>query len=237
MSDEQKITVDDLAAKVEKLTEALGVKDKQIADLTAERDAIKETQNSESDEAIAKSISNLTRDQKAKQIVELNAKVDTLIKQLDATTESEKLAAKKLAEKEEQIRKLSEAGRRDRIDKLAEQCSIPAMRPFVRVFSDLATREEEVRVYNEETERQEDALVVVERLISFCNNGSERLFTTYSREGSTQRGEGGYDASDELDRRIRKHQQQHPDVDYVAARDYVLDNDPQLKAEYAAALQ
>ena len=174
-----------------------------------------------------------------KRVTGESEKVD--VKQLaQALVEAERIAktareekealAKRTSEDAERIAKLEREQRYSMIEKIAESCRIPALRPFIKQYLDLATREPDVRVFSENEGKQIPAAKAVEELVSYVNQNAARLFTAYSRgDDNTPKSQ---DAGKDVDIAVKKYQQANPNADYAKAMEAVLASDPELKSRY-----
>lgn len=206
----------------------------KLAELQAKIDKQSKGGGGDDDKSLAERISKMSQDQKSQTIAELSDKLEAALSAGKAEREARELAEKRAETLEDRTKKLEESQRKDRLDKLADKCVIPSLRPFVRQFSDLATRGSDLRVYNEDTAKLESALDAVERFINFVNHNSKRLFSVISNE-RTDHSQYDGSASDEVDRRVKKYMDEHKDVSYKTAMERVLDADEQLKQDYVAA--
>jgi hypothetical protein len=183
------------------------------------------------DTDLATAIAKLTSDEKATRITELALKVREAEEDAKKEKQAREVAEKQLSENSDRIRKLEETGRRERIEKMAETCRIPALRQFVRSFADLATRAAEVKVYDANG-AEKSALTEVEAFIAYVNGHAARIFTVVSTEDSSRK--SAEKPGDEVDRRAKIHMERNKGVSYNQAVHAVLEEDEQLKADYAA---
>ena len=214
----------DADALVKSETEKREAAEKALADA-------KKHKQDDSTTDLAQSIAKLTGDQKAARIAELVAQVAEAEKAAVGEREARERAEVKLQQDNDRIKKLEEANRRDRIEKLAETCRIPALRGFIRQYADLATRGDDVQVYDA-AGNQKSALVELEETVVYINKNAARIFGVVSTEDPTRKSEAN--PGNEVDRRAKLYQSQHQGVDYRAAMRAVLEADPQLKSDYAA---
>lgn len=192
------------------------------------------TQDDEATRAakLAESLSKLSSDEKASKIAELTMELSSKETKLAAEAKARETAEADAKAEKARVAELAEEARRTRMEKLVESCRIPALRPFVRQFADMASREAEVHVYDANGQKKL-AMAELENFIAYANTNAARLFTIVSNEQGNHKNEAN--PAEEVDRRAKVYQSQHKDVTYQAAMHAVLDADPQLKAEYAAA--
>lgn len=174
----------------------------------------------------------LTSDEKAQRIAELaeeHRKAEAARKTAADALEAAKADA---AQSSERIKLLEEESRKARIEKIVESCRIPALRPFVRQYADLASREKDVHVYDAAGNKK-PAMSELEQFIGYVNGNAARLFTVVTNEDPNRK--GAADPSEEVDRRIKQYKATNPKATQHEALHAVLDADPVLKADYAQA--
>lgn len=126
---------------------------------------------------------------------------------------------------------LEETQRRDRIDRVASSCRIPALRPFVQQFVDLATKTPDAKVYNEKGESI-TALKAIEEFVTYANANAGKMLQLVSSQTKDIREDGdGEDAAAEVDKRARKYALDHK-ATYPDAMKAVLQEDPALGERY-----
>lgn len=236
---ESSMDLKELEAKLAAL-EAQQAEEKKLREAAEAKlaEVLKQQKPNPSDEAseLLKAIKNLTSDQKAQKIAELAQKVKDAEQAAAREAEARKAVEKKLSDEGDRIKKLEEASRKDRTEKLAEMCRIPALRPFIRQYVDLIGKvggeESEVMVYNDKGESA-SAMSQIEAFIAYVNSNAQKIFTVVSNE-DTRRKTGG-NVSEEVDRRTKQYMQRTGEKNYNTAMHKVLDEDPQLKQDYAAA--
>jgi hypothetical protein len=177
-------------------------------------------------------ITKLSSDEKAMEIVKLSNALKAADKARREAADALKTAQTQSGQNAERIKTLEEETRKVKIEKLVEQCRIPAMRSFVRQYADLATRDADIHVYDAQGNKK-PALEELERTIGYINANAQRLFTVVSTDDPNNKNEAV--PSEEVDRRIKHYKAQHPGVSHHDALHAVLDADPVLKADYAQA--
>ena len=218
------------------VTAAIDPLTKQLADETAARKALEEQLKSAARKAGSDSIEGVIRNLDTSNH-ELDAEV--LRKQKEAAErkasdaeERRKAAEAKAAEEAERTTRLALEQRKRQVKDLADRCRVPALRTFVADFADLATRAEDVKVYDDKGEMV-SALAQVESFISYINDNAKKLFIAYSEaHGDDTPREA--DASKELDRRAREYMQKTGEKEYLKALRAVVESDPTLKQAYQA---
>jgi hypothetical protein len=165
-------------------------------------------------------------------IVELTNAATTAEKARKAAADALAAAQAESGQNADRIKVLEEETRKVKIEKIVETCRIPALRSFVRQYADLATREDNLHVYDS-TGKQKPALEELEKAIGFINVNAQRLFTVVSSEDPARKNDAN--PGDEVERRVAKYRLQNPNATYHQALHAVLDEDPVLKADYAQA--
>jgi hypothetical protein len=172
---------------------------------------------------------------------ENEAKLKTLSSNLEAanaTAKAEREARTALeaasADKEARIAKLEEAQRVAKLGEVAAKCRIPALRPFVQQFVDLATRQSDTKVYDADGVTKIDAMRAVETFVKYANENAAKLFTVVSHHSADDKGDG--DPQADIDKKVKAYMLAHS-KDYSTALDAVLAADPLLKAEYIRSFQ
>jgi chromosome segregation ATPase len=160
----------------------------------------------------------------------LSQQLSTTEERLKAEQAAREEAEKRARENAERIAKLEEQHQKDRVVRLADTCRVPALRPFLAHFADLATRNGGAKVYSEEGQ-EVPALGQVEQLISYINDNAGKLFLTYSNERAGGKREA--DATKELSERARQYQQKNGGT-YLEAMRQVVQADPALAEAYRA---
>jgi hypothetical protein len=174
----------------------------------------------------------LSSDDKAMKIVELTNAASAAEKARKAAADALTAAQTESGQNADRIKVLEEETRKTKIEKIVETCRIPALRSFVRQYADLATREDNLHVYDS-TGKQKPALEELEKAIGFINVNAQRLFTVVSSEDPARKNDAN--PGDEVERRVAKYRQQNANATYHQALHAVLDEDPVLKADYAQA--
>jgi hypothetical protein len=163
---------------------------------------------------------------------------------LEARTKAAEDAAKAAKDENERVAReyaqrtaqLEEQARVARVGAIAATCRLPALRPFVSAFADLASRMPQVKVFDAEGKEQE-APKVVEAFIKQVNETTvAKLFAVESNGTPAGKPDGTDDdkpASTIVDERTKKHMAEKGVKSYADAMRAVLDEDPALKQRYA----
>ena len=232
--------------EIKKLNEDLAVAKKAAADQTAKAEAAEKAAKESADkiaalEAVVKAGGTVDATLRNLKDAENEAKLKTLSSNLEAATatakaEREARAALETAsaDKEARIAKLEEAQRVAKLGEVAAKCRIPALRPFVQQFVDLATRQADAKVYAADGVSQIPAMAAVEAFVKFSNDNAAKLFTVVSNHTTDNGGTG--DVQGDVDAKIRKYAAEHSKT-YEQAMDAVFTADPLLKAEYVRSFQ
>lgn len=141
-----------------------------------------------------------------------------------------------LAARDQRLAALESERHKASVQAVADTCTVPALRPFVRVFQDLATRTAGIKAYAADG-KEEDATKIVSDFIAEINKNAAKLFTVHSKD-TTTRPEGTLtptEASAKVAEKIAEYRAKDPKADYVTAMRAVLNADPELKTAYAAA--
>jgi len=166
--------------------------------------------------------------------VYLKAQLDQLQEQARKATEEKDELSKRYADESQARKVVEEAMRVERNTKLADTCRLPAMRPFIAKFMDLATRDGNVaKVYSDTARTIEiDATKVVEDCVKWINEQvSLRLFNEQSRSDDYTPREK--DPGTEVHNRVKAYQLKNQGAEYNVALRAVLDEDASLKEAYA----
>lgn len=174
----------------------------------------------------------LTSDDKAQRIAELTEASNKAEAARKAAADALAAAQTEAEQTATRIKTLEEESRRNRIEAVVESCRIPALRPFVRQYADLASREKDVHVYDAAGNKK-PAMSELEQFIGYVNANAARLFSVVSVEDPNRK--GAADPGEEVDRRIQQYRAEHPKATQHEALHAVLDADPVLKADYAQA--
>lgn len=231
--------------EIKKLNEDLAVAKKAAEDQAKKTEAAEKAAKEAADkiaalEAAVRASGSVDSTLRNLKDAENEAKLKTLSTNLEAaekTAKAEREAREALersaTEQKERIAKLEENQRVAKLGEVAAKCRIPALRPFVQQFVDLATRQSDAKVYAQDG-TQIPAMSAVEAFVKYANDNAAKLFTIVSQH--TDKNESDGDPQADLDVKVRKFMLDHK-VDYEKAMDAVLASDPLLKAEYVRSFQ
>lgn len=189
-----------------------------------------------SNEVIDMDLNSLQSDLKAanEKIAELTAKID----KGDGTATELKALKEQVAERDKKLNQITEERRQEKIDAEVKACRVPAYRPFLKVFLDLATSTE-TREYAIKDDKGEDKKITAAQaardLLARINSDASKLF----KEIAAGEVFGMPDApaeknvSKEVDQRVEKYMAENKSDDYRAAMQAVLLADPELAKRYA----
>lgn len=219
-------TMEKKAGATDPGTEDLKALGAQVAALSAKLDTLS-TPKSTTQPPAASGATDTSVKVLSEQISDLTARITRLAHEHDQT--------------KAQLAEAEGKARRERITRKVEACQVPAFRPFIQAFYDLATETDgkTVKVYDAEKKAQADKLAesVVDELVAHLAKFSKTLFATQSRTDETPRAEGDEhdDPAAEVDRRVKIFMAKNPSVKYGDAQKAVFAEDPALKEQYAAA--
>lgn len=171
-------------------------------------------------------------------------KVFQLQKQLEDTTVQLEQAMQKFSESEKKKATLEEVQRKERIERKVKDLVFPALRPYIEVFYEEATKgESDMKVVKFSADGSAPKELTVERVVdgfvSTLNRLAEnRLFSELSTMPEFKRDDvpSSDDPAIEVDKRIRAYCIKHNlDVikSYGDAQKAVFAEDPVLKEQYA----
>lgn len=178
----------------------------------------------------------------------LQEQIDTLVKDLDQARASEKRALEvaktekqRIPELSEQLTKMQEQRRQERIERKLEKFSVPALREHFRAFYELATAGAEngrtVEFTLDSRAVKYSAEEVVDDAVARITKTLERYFREEAYAASVKRDDAPAldDPGAEIDRLTRSHMSQHGVRDYSAAMHAVLadPSNADLKNAYA----
>lgn len=199
----------------------------------------------------------VTMDEKEKyekEIKELKAKIDeqtkeiekaketddpksaTLLAQLDDAKGKIETLSKQLDESAKKMASIEDKSRETRIDNKVNELRVPALRPFVREYYNLASRSTETIKFSLDDKDEELAPEqIVDKFVERINSATENLFNAESVERTFERDDrpAEENARQEVDKRVREYMFEHKDTQYPEAMKIVLEADPKLKEEYA----
>jgi hypothetical protein len=159
----------------------------------------------------------------------LTGELNAAKKAADEEKEKRIAAERAIADHEAEVKRLSESHRNNEIERVVATCRIPAFRPFVKHFLQVAAEAPQARVYaldNKEIEPTE----AVQAMITWVNDNAKQLFTVYSRNSDEP--PPSDDPGKEVDARVKKYRAANKDVDYETAMTAVFAADPALKVRY-----
>jgi hypothetical protein len=199
-----------------------------------------ETKIKELTEALDKEkikIKDYTSDDAGKKVLQLQ-------KELENTQTQLQDAVKKFTDSEKKKTDLEESQRKERIERKVTGVKIPAFRPFVQHYYDLATKvalSTEVVKFSADGDAPKDLTherVVDEMVACVAKLADNRFFTELSTVPEYRRENVliDDDPSAEVDNRTREYCTKHnldPVRDYDKAMNAILDADPKLKEAYA----
>lgn len=212
-----------------KKTEAAEKAAKDAADKIAALEAAIKTGGT-----VDQTLRNLKDSENEAKLKTLSTNLEAAEKTAKAEREAREALERSAAEQKERIAKLEENQRVAKLGEVAAKCRIPALRPFVQQFVDLATRQSDTKVYAADGTTQIPAMTAVEAFVKYANDNAAKLFTVVSQHTAKDDGEG--DPQADLDSKARKYALDHK-VSYEQAMDAVLASDPLLKAEYIRSFQ
>jgi hypothetical protein len=180
---------------------------------------------------------------------ELQAQIDAAVAK--ATEAAEAKAKTERAEMERRFSEQREADQkalaalsakeraRDVLAK-ADLCKIPALRPALAAAYSMAFDAPVEKKYSVEAGKEVSPVDVLDSLVKTLNEGAvAKLFAVDASKGGVAAArrvaDDAQSVSDEVDERVRKYRAEHPETSYQKAFNIVLDADPELKKQYAAA--
>jgi len=173
------------------------------------------------------------------EVAEAKARADAAEKARKAAETAAKVAkdaqeASEAREREnaERLAALEADAKRNRIRELVASIKIPAFRPFVAQYADMASRVPggETKVYVEDVNGGKvAALDQLTDLVKLLNNAGGNLLKVYSQNDKPELAEDSADK--EVDRLAKKYAQDNK-VDYATAVQRVLNDNPALKEAY-----
>lgn len=169
-----------------------------------------------------------------------NDKAKVLIAQLEDTQKKLDDAVKLYEETNKKARELEETQVKERIQRKVDDLKVPAFRPFMKLFYELATAEAEKVVKFSENGKDEKT-ITAERVVDLCvntlNKATEKLFRVETKIAEFKRDDApvGDDPRVEVDSRVREYMEKNNIKDYSEAMDAVLRADPELKKAYSAS--
>lgn len=153
----------------------------------------------------------------------------------DAAKVAEMAALKeRLAQVEAERAEIEAAKRQERINHRLRDLKVPALRPYVRVFYDLAMQTPAVKTYAVADPKQQiSAETVVDQMIDAINKQAETIFRTLSIDVKKSDDPDEPDAPQaKVDYRVKRFMAKNATADYRTALKAVLAADPELNESY-----
>ena len=182
----------------------------------------------------------LVKEFEAKANEKTDDKSKILITQLEDTQKKLDDAVRLYEETNKKAKELEETQVKERIHRKVEDLKVPAFRPFMKLFYELATAEAEKIVKFSENGKDEKT-ITAERVVDMCvntlNKATEKLFRVETKIDAFKRDDApvGDDPRVEVDSRVREYMEKNNVKDYSEAMDAVLRADPELKKAYSAS--
>jgi len=134
----------------------------------------------------------------------------------------------------EQLAEVEAQKRQERINHRLRDLKVPALRPFVRVFYDLAMQTPAVKTYSvADPKVQISAETVVDQLIEAVNKQADTIFRTLSVDVKKTDDPDEPDAPQaKVDYRVKRFMAKNATADYKTALKAVLAADPELNESY-----
>lgn len=167
-------------------------------------------------------------------------KAKVLIAQLEDTQKKLDDAVKLYEETNKKAKELESTQVKERIQRKVDDLKVPAFRPFMKLFYELATAEAEKIVKFSENGKDEKT-ITAERVVDLCvstlNKATEKLFRVETKIAEFKRDDApvGDDPRVEVDSRVKEYMEKNNVKDYSEAMDAVLRADPELKKAYSAS--
>ena len=182
----------------------------------------------------------LVKEFEAKANEKTDDKSKVLITQLEDTQKKLDDAVRLYEETNKKAKELEETQVKERIHRKVEDLKVPAFRPFMKLFYELATAEAEKIVKFSENGKDEKT-ITAERVVDLCvntlNKATEKLFRVETKIDAFKRDDApvGDNPRVEVDSRVREYMEKNNVKDYSEAMDAVLRADPELKKAYSAS--
>ncbi len=205
---------------------------KDVADKVAK---LEEAYKAKGNDGLDKALASLNASEQEEQVKSLALAKEAAEKSAKAEREAREALEKSYSATNKRLAELEEEVRKQKVGELAERCRIPAMRPYVQAFVDLASRDPGAKVYSEKQKGEADAMQVATELVEFINGTSKHLFSVVSKDTNDQK-QRDADASAEVSKRAKAYALQHK-VDPFEAMKAVLADDPLLAQEYRDQMQ
>lgn len=215
----------------DRLAKVVGYKEEEARELETKVDAL--TKELEAAKQQAETFANSDA---GKKVFQLQRQLEDTQGQLEQTVQKFNTVEKKKID-------LEEAQRKERIERKVKDLKFPALRPYVEVFYEEATRpENSLRIVKFSADGGASKEVTIERVVDGLINTLNRLaenkfFTEHSTIPEFKRDdiEISEDPGDEVHKRAVQYMAEHKDVVYGDAFRVVLEQDPKLKEQYAAS--
>lgn len=167
----------------------------------------------------------------------IDKKFTTMQSQLDGANSKIKELSTDLKTSTDYAYGLEQKSQAERIDRKVDELRLPAMRKFAKVFYlwSTANGETPIKFSVDDKEIEMSPEAIVDEFVSTMNKASEGLFTQHSNGPAFKRDDQplAKDPGKEVDQRVNKMMLEKTGTDYSTALRAVLDEDPELKKQYA----